>query len=115
MADVAFALNDDAACAAVEAANEASKAGYSDHHQLLAGIEAYVSNLPTGEQPEGATRYVLTEDDDGHHYVIPASQQDAWDNWVNSDEADWGAEAPGWAQSVGGSPTLVTFTNPKIG
>ena len=55
--------------------------------------------------------YILVEDDDGHCYVIPAENEDAFDKWVatNGDEMQ-----PIWVEEVGGSPRLVKFTGYRI-
>lgn len=55
-------------------------------------------------------RYILVQDNDCHWYIIPVDRIDDWDEWCKSNE--W--EAPRYAASVGGHPSLVTFTNPKI-
>lgn len=60
-------------------------------------------------------RYFLSVDNDCHWYVIPESRRKEWDAWRDideDDEASW--NVPDWALAVGGSPTLVTFENPKL-
>lgn len=54
--------------------------------------------------------YILEADDDGHHYVIPASRQEDWNDWVGSHAYQDGI-VPDYAEAVGGSPTLVEFDN----
>lgn len=72
-------------------------------------------------------RWMLLSDDDGHHYLVPAESEDAFNEWVDSfrryDESDGntdedypdpdGYSALG-AISLGCSPTCVTFTDPEI-
>lgn len=60
-------------------------------------------------------RHILTMDNDGHWYVIPVAKQPEWGAWLDipeDDERAW--EPPEFAKQVGGSPCLVTFTNPEI-
>jgi hypothetical protein len=60
-----------------------------------------------------AKRFILTSDDDGHWYVIPADKQKEFDTAIeNFDEV---GSLPDWAKEVGGSPSRVTFTGYKIG
>ena len=52
--------------------------------------------------------YILADDGDGHWYVIPSKREVDFDKWVGS--AEWqDGDAPDWAESVGGSPRLVTI------
>lgn len=65
--------------------------------------------------------YVLTTDDDGHWYVIPADKQGDWWKWVEYSTKFWdnqlyldnpdleAPDVPDWADEVGGAPSLVTF------
>ncbi len=55
--------------------------------------------------------YILTQDDDCHWYVIPDDKQEAFNDWLN-DENNW--ETPDYAESVGGSYTLVKFKEYRI-
>jgi hypothetical protein len=57
--------------------------------------------------------YILTNDDDGHHYVIPKSRESDWERWVRSKEWELG-QAPAYAEEVGGAPSLVTFPSYTI-
>ncbi len=57
-------------------------------------------------------RYILSQDNDCHWYVIPVLKLSAWDAWLNipsDDERSW--VPPDFADPVGGSPSLVTFEN----
>lgn len=56
--------------------------------------------------------YILTSDNDGHHYVIPKARETEWEKWLeipDDDARSW--DGPEWAEQVGGSPTLVVFDN----
>lgn len=60
-------------------------------------------------------RYHLSQDNDGHWFVVPVSMREEWLAWLDipsEDERAW--TAPAFAHQVGGSPSLVTFTNPEI-
>ena len=60
-------------------------------------------------------RYVLTQDNDGHWYAVPALRLGLWNDWLSldsDDEASW--EPPDYAISIGGSPSLLSFTDPRI-
>ena len=60
-------------------------------------------------------RYFLSQDGSCHWYVVPVSRKEEWSEWRNlpeDDERAW--DTPDFAQEVGGSPTLVTFTDPAI-
>ena len=60
-------------------------------------------------------RYFLARDQSSHWYVVPVSKKLEWSEWCDLDENDERAwNAPEWAQSVGGAPSLVTFTEPQI-
>ena len=52
--------------------------------------------------------YILANDDDGHHYVIPKAREKEWWDWLSTEESTYG-QLPEWAEQVGGSPTLVEF------
>ena len=62
------------------------------------------------------TRYFLDQDNDGHWYVVRREKSHVWDEWLDlpSDNPDAWEPPVGVAYPVGGSPTLVTFTNPRI-
>jgi hypothetical protein len=58
--------------------------------------------------PKESGPFILTSDEDGHHYVIPASRQMEWGKWCSS--PNYGDEdVPDWAERVGGAPSLVEF------
>lgn len=60
-------------------------------------------------------RYRLEQDNDCHWYVIPAARQQEWDDWLaipSDDERAW--EPPDFASALGGSYSLLTFTDPEI-
>lgn len=57
--------------------------------------------------------YVLINDDDGHWYLIPEAQLSDWETWIRSDAWQDG-EAPDYAESVGGSPSLVRIFSYQI-
>lgn len=60
-------------------------------------------------------KFFLDQDDDGHWYVVPVNKMPEWDDWLNLDPDDpksW--SMPTFVNYVGGSPSLVTFTNPEI-
>ncbi|WP_312405186.1 hypothetical protein [Rhizobium sp.] len=60
-------------------------------------------------------RFYLSQDNDGHWFVIPVSKASEWGEWLRIDSDDERAwTAPDFAKQVGGSPCLVTFTNPEI-
>ena len=59
---------------------------------------------------------MLVTDNDGHWYVIPAQNEAEWSHWCAipaDDERSW--QPPDFAMAVGGSPSLVTFSDPIIG
>jgi hypothetical protein len=60
-------------------------------------------------------RYFLAKDNDSHWYVVPCDRQAEWDAWctiVDGDERGW--TPPDFVQRVGGAPSRVTFTDPRI-
>lgn len=64
---------------------------------------------------EQLERYFLTQDDDGHHFVVPVARRDEWEAWRDippDDERAW--EPPIFARPVGGAPDMVTFAAPEI-
>ena len=65
-------------------------------------------------------KYVLTQDDDCHWYVIPADKQDEWCQYVQTiNDFDYDSDEdypiqPEWVKEVGGSPSLVEFETYEI-
>ena len=57
-------------------------------------------------------KYMLIQDNDCHWYVIPADKFAEFDKWLA--DLDSYTPLPGWAKSVGGAPSLVTFENYEI-
>lgn len=58
-------------------------------------------------------RFFLSTDGDGHWFIVPVAKRDEWYEWANidsDDERSW--ESPEFAQPVGGSPSMVSFTDP---
>jgi|GEM_PF-3070965 len=59
--------------------------------------------------------YFLSQDNDSHWYVVPRSKQKEWEAWLDipeDDEASW--DVPSFAEEVGGSPELVSFSKFSI-
>lgn len=59
--------------------------------------------------------YIITGDDDGHHYVIPADKSVEFEAWLDriyqdSDDCDM----PVWCIEINGSPTKVKFKEWRI-
>lgn len=60
-------------------------------------------------------RYYLSMDNDGHWFVVPTDKAGEWGEWKRLDQDDERAwTPPDFAKQVGGSPSLVTFSNPEI-
>jgi hypothetical protein len=60
-------------------------------------------------------RFFLSTDNDSHWYVIPIAHRGDWEEFLeidSDDERSW--TVPKWAEAVGGSPTLVTFSDPVV-
>jgi hypothetical protein len=57
--------------------------------------------------------YVLTNDDDGHNYVIPKAREAEWEMWIHSKAWELG-DVPEYAEAVGGAPSLVSFPSYTI-
>ena len=73
---------------------------------------------------DAARRYILKSDDDGHWYVVPADKDREAADYFEAVSKYWGEpsdenarepDRPDWLEEVGGCPSLVTFTDPKIG
>lgn len=56
------------------------------------------------------TRYLLNTDDDGHWYLLPEDQQDAFDSYVASEGE---GPFPQGVISLGSHPNTVTFEKPQ--
>lgn len=56
------------------------------------------------------TRWMLNNDDDGHWYLVPVEQKDAFDEWVYGDDT---AEQPAGVTPLAGHPNNVTFERPE--
>lgn len=52
--------------------------------------------------------YILTDDDSGHHYVIPKAREAHWQHWLGGQEWEDG-DVPVYADAVGGSLALLSF------
>lgn len=60
-------------------------------------------------------KYILTQDNDSHWYVIPDQMELDWNAFCEIPEGDErGWEVPEWAERVGGSQSLVKFTEFEI-
>lgn len=79
--------------------------------------------LPIVKEPEQVgeqktRRYKLLSDNDGHHYLVPAENEDAFNKWVDSFNEDEEGDPDGYeklgAESLGCSPTCVSFIDPKV-
>jgi len=54
-------------------------------------------------------KFILTNDEDGHWYIIPESKKDEFDNWLDlvySEEADCG-DMPEWAKCIDGPHSII--------
>ncbi len=61
------------------------------------------------------TRFCLVTDNDCHWFIIPADKRDEWNEWCDIDSDDERAwDAPDFARDLGGSPSSVTFENPRF-
>lgn len=59
--------------------------------------------------------YILTRDNDAHWYVIPYEMEEEWGVFLEldpDDEDSW--NVPEWAEQVGGSASLVKFSDYRI-
>lgn len=59
-------------------------------------------------------RFFLSNDNDGHLYLIPADKREAFEEWreiPEDDEAAW--EAPEFARRVDGDVSSITFCLPR--
>lgn len=60
-------------------------------------------------------RWRFVRDDDGHDYMIPADEQDEFQRWLDAGPYWEGYEGEDFnARRIGGSPSLYSFTDPKV-
>lgn len=67
-------------------------------------------------------RFCLVSDDDGHYYIIPYDKKVDWSCYLEECEHYWGEqnydgdppEQPEWAETLGCSPTMVSFSDWKV-
>lgn len=60
-------------------------------------------------------KFFLSQDNDGHWYIVQAARRDDWLTWLEQDEdeeASW--EEPDFAERLGGAPDLVEFGEYEI-
>ena len=60
-------------------------------------------------------RYYLAQDNDSHWYIVPCDNRYQWDSWLcipPEDTRSW--DIPEYAKAIGGSPSMVTFTDPQL-
>jgi len=58
--------------------------------------------------------YILTQDDDGHWFVIPTDREEEWSDYLGKVYSGEDAEQPDWVDEVGGSYTMVKFSDYEI-
>jgi hypothetical protein len=76
-------------------------------------MNRYYAMVEKRMQPE--QRYFLMSDNDGHWYVVKEQYRKQWEEWLDLDSEDERAwTPPGFAMSLGCSPTCVTFTDPQL-
>lgn len=59
--------------------------------------------------------FYLSQDNDGHWFVVPVEKEADWEQWLELDEDDetsW--NTPEWVEMIGGSYTLVKFNSYRI-
>jgi hypothetical protein len=59
-------------------------------------------------------RFMIVSDDDGHDYVIPAEKRAEWREYIEAAYGDDPPDEPEWVRAIGGSLSLLTFTDPVI-
>lgn len=82
---------------------------------LAIALERIADRLACDKQPE-PPRFFLDQDNSCHWYLVPNDKAEEWVKWRDlpeEDETSW--NEPEWAQRLGGSPSNVTFTDPKEG
>lgn len=60
-------------------------------------------------------KHFLSQDNDGHWYIVEVARRDDWLTWLEQDqddEASW--EEPDFAVRLGGAPDLVEFGEYEI-
>lgn len=88
-------------------------AGDCEQGDCYSGIEKWNRRIDNKE-PQ-IKKYYLEQDNSSHWYVIPVDKENEWGKWCEipeEDEKSW--EIPTFAESVGGSPSLVLFTNYEL-
>lgn len=59
-------------------------------------------------------RYFFDQDNDGHWYLVCATNRKQWNKWLELDSDDSKAwKAPAYARELGSHPNSVTFENPR--
>lgn len=59
--------------------------------------------------------FFLSQDGDGHWFIVPEEKEIEWHDWLDLDPDDEEAWiAPDWAIEVGGSYTMVKFSEYRI-
>jgi len=59
--------------------------------------------------------YILTQDEDGHWFVIPANKEEEWSEYLDKVYSEDLSEdapiivQPDWVDEVGGAPSRVKF------
>ena len=78
------------------------------HSGFLFDADACVCTFRSG-------RYFLSQDNDSHWFVVPASKRVEWDIWLEIDSDDERAwTPPEWAHPINGSPSRVQFESWSI-
>lgn len=59
-------------------------------------------------------RFFLSQDGDCHWFIVPVAKRDEWYEWKEidgDDERSW--VPPDFAVPVGGSPSMISFADPR--
>lgn len=59
-------------------------------------------------------RWMIVSDDSGHDYVIKVEEEKDFDAWVAATEADEDTELDFDEYRIGGSPRMLSFTDPTF-
>lgn len=60
-------------------------------------------------------RFRLLSDDDGHDYIIPVGEEKQFEAWVAATSNDEEYEGKSYEdKAIGGAPSLISFTDPRI-